>query len=305
MFIRLQSNNLMQAVQLLTTHYPSVFGAKLPILMSDIVKCLASPMALIRQRAALALGGIVQGLFDWEEEEEVTAADSQKELDLSPIHNARKGIAAALLETFDLQANAKNAMILKSAKDILAQFGPEPPAAALRAGDSPHWAFSVLASLVTLLEQRFFECEAMHTTVIACARIVLNAKRASIRSAGGLLWGCVVWAWKRFDADDLSHGESAESLKSEKVMAQVIVENAGFGVVASLLGSNGRTDDVGVRRLKRVCRAVKSMVDENCPGAPELLARLLAVEETPKVEGSLMAIDRKCESNLSITLSVC
>lgn len=286
----------------MTTHYPSIFGPKLPILMSDIVKCLASPMALIRQRSALALGGIVQGLFDWEEEEEVTAADSKKELDLSPIHNARKAISESLVEVFDLQTNAKNAMILKTMKDILSQFGPEPPAAALRAGDSPHWAFSVLASLVTLLEQRFFECEALHSTVVTCARIALNAKKAAIRSAGGLLWGCVVWAWKRFDAQDATRGESLESQKSEKVMAQVVVENVGFGVVASLIGTKERTDEVGARRLKRACRAVKNMVDENCPGAPELLARLLSVEEAPQNSTNSIAVDRKCKSRSRMDL---
>jgi hypothetical protein len=267
----------------------------LPILMSDLVKCLSSPMALIRQRAALALGGIVQGLFDWEEEEEVSAADSAKELDLSVAHDARKAISEALVETFDLERNAKNAMILKNIKDIISQFGPESPATAGRPGDTPHWAFSVLASLVTLLERNFFACQAVHTAVVTCARTALNAKKAVIRSAGGLLWGCVVWSWKRYDAQDASRGASQQSVMNEKIMAQVVVENVGFGVVATLLESKARDDAIGARRLRRACRAVRNMVEEHCSGAPELLARLLSIEESPSAPSTPMAIDRKCE----------
>ncbi|QRW05501.1 hypothetical protein RhiLY_04500 [Ceratobasidium sp. AG-Ba] len=281
------------AVQLLSSHYPSIFGPMLPILMSDIVKCLASPMPLIRQRAALALGGIVQGLFDWEEEEEVTAADAKKPLDLSAIHEVRKEISEALVETFDLEKNAKNAMILKHIKDILSQFGPESSAVAGRAGDTPHWAFSVLASLVTLVERNFFACQTVHTSVVTCARIALNAKKASIRSAGGLLWGCVVWAWKRYDGSDGSRGESQESLVNEKIMAQVVVENIGFGVVAALLDAKDRSEAVAARRLRRACRCVRNMVEEHCPGSAELLGRLLSIEEAPSEPISSMALDRK------------
>ncbi|KAG9125150.1 hypothetical protein FRC07_008788 [Ceratobasidium sp. 392] len=281
------------AVQLLTCHYPSIFGPMLPILMSDLVKCLSSFMPLIRQRAALALGGIVQGLFDWEEEEEVSAADAKRTLDLSAVYETRKEISEALVDTFDLEKNAKNAMILKSIKDILGQFNPESATGTVRAGDTPHWAFSVLASLVTLVERNFFACEALHTSVVTCARIALNAKKAAIRSAGGLLWGCVVWAWKRYDAHDESRGESEESLLNEKIMAQVVVENIGFGVVASLVETKDRSKVVMARRLRRACRCVKNMVEERCPGAPELLGRLLSVEESPSTPTASMATDRR------------
>ncbi|KAG8753849.1 hypothetical protein FRC12_011396, partial [Ceratobasidium sp. 428] len=281
------------AVQLLTSHYPSIFGPMLPILMSDLVKCLSSPMPIIRQRAALALGGIVQGLFDWEEEEEVSAADLKKPLDLSAVHAARKEISEALLDTFDLEKNAKNAMLLKNVKDILSQFSPEASIVGVRAGDTPHWAFSVLASLVTLLERNFFACNALHTSVLTCGRIALNAKKAAIRTAGGLLWGCVVWAWKRYDAQDESRGESEESMKNEKIMAQVVVENIGFGVVAALLETKDRSEVVATRRLRRVCRCVKSMVEERCWGAPELLGRLLSTEESPSASATPATIERK------------
>ncbi|KAG8746012.1 hypothetical protein FRC10_006351 [Ceratobasidium sp. 414] len=282
------------AVQLLTSHYPSIFGPMLPILMSDLVKCLASPMPVIRQRAALALGGIVQGLFDWEEEEEVSAADSKKPLDLSAVHQARKDISEAIVDTFNLEKNAKNAMILKNIKDILGQFSPESPASAGRVGDTPHWAFSVLASLVTLVERNFVACHALHTSVVTCARIALNAKKASIRAAGGLLWGCVVWAWRRYDAHDESRGESQDSLMNEKIMAQVVVENIGIGVISSLLETKGRSEAVAARRLRRACRCMRTMVEERCSRAPELLGRLLSTEESPDTSAiTSMAIDRK------------
>lgn len=281
------------AVQMLATHYPCIFGPLLPALIGDIIRCLTSPMVLIRQRAALSLGGIVQGLFDWEEEEEVSANDSGKALDLTPISEIRKAISEAVVDAFDLQKNSKNAVMLKTIKDILSQFGPDSSTQLAKPGDTPHWALSVLASLVTLLERNFFLCEAMHTAVVACARIVLNAKKAAIRSAGSLLWSCVVWAWKRFDAQDSTRGEGADSLVNEKIMAQVVVEHVGFGVVASLMGALDRPDAVKARRVRRIARSVRNMIEENCTGAPELLARLLSPEDSSTPSANPMAIDRK------------
>ncbi|KAG8714625.1 hypothetical protein FRC08_011665 [Ceratobasidium sp. 394] len=77
-------------------------------------------------------------------------------------------------------------------------------------------------------------------------------------------------------------------------MAQVVVENIGFGVVLSLLETKGLSAAVAARRLRRACRCVKTMVEERCAGAPELLGRLLSVEESPSASAATpMAIDRK------------
>ncbi|CAE6458011.1 unnamed protein product [Rhizoctonia solani] len=280
------------AVQCLSTHYPCIFGSMLPTLVADVIRCLSSPMLLIRQRAALALGGIVQGLFDWEEEEEVTSNDAGRKFDPTPINEVRRAISEAVLDSFDLQTNSKNSLMLKAIKDIISQFGPETGVQAVRPGDTPHWAFSVLASLVILLERNFFKCGAMHTAIATCAMIAFNAKKAAIRAAGGLLWSCVVWAWKRFDEHDPARGEGEDSLKNEKLIAQVVVEHVGFGVVAALMGAMDRSEAVKARRLRRVTRTVRAMITENCVGAPELLARLLANEESSTSANS-MAIDRK------------
>lgn len=277
-------------------------GPLLPTLIEDIIRCLASPMMLVRQRAALSLGGIVQGLFDWEAEEEVSATDSEKPLDLSRIHDVRKAISEALVEAFDLQKNSKNAAMLKTIKEILSQFSPDSTPAAVRAGDTPHWALSVLASLITLLERNFFMCGAVHTAVVTCARIVLNSKKAAIRAAGGLLWSCVVWSWKRFDTHDPSRGESDESLTNEKIMAQVVVEHVGFGVVASLMATLDRADAVKSRRVRRIARSVRNMIEENVTGAPELLARLLSNEDVPST-ATPMSIDHKREFCFMLTWS--
>ncbi|KAG8763821.1 hypothetical protein FRC11_011892 [Ceratobasidium sp. 423] len=279
------------AVQCLSTHYPCIFAPMLPSLVADVIRCLSSPMVLIRQRAALALGGIVQGLFDWEEEEEVSSNDAGRKFDPTPIHEVRRAISQAVLDAFDLQTNAKNAIMLKAVKDIISQFGPDAGPQTLRVGDTPHWAFSVLASLVTLLERNFFKCGAMHTAIATCAMIAFNAKKAAIRAAGGLLWSCVVWAWKRFDEHDPARGEGEESLKNEKMVAQVVVEHVGFGVVAALMGALDRSEAVRARRLRRVTRTVRAMITENCAGAPELFARLLTNEESSAA--SSLAIDRK------------
>ncbi|KDN49973.1 hypothetical protein RSAG8_01309, partial [Rhizoctonia solani AG-8 WAC10335] len=260
-------------------------------MVADVIRCLSSPMALIRQRAALALGGIVQGLFDWEEEEEVASNDAGRKFDPTPINEVRRAISEAVLNAFDLQIGTKNALMLKAIKDIVSQFGPEAAAQAPRIGDTPHWAFSVLASLVTLLERNFFRCAAMHTAIATCAMIAFNAKKAAIRAAGGLLWSCVVWAWKRFDEQDPARGEGEESLKNEKMVAQVVVEHVGFGVVAALMGAMDRSETVKARRLRRVTRTVRAMITENCMGAPELFARLLADEESSVT--NTLAIDRK------------
>ncbi|CAE6395735.1 unnamed protein product [Rhizoctonia solani] len=280
------------AIQCLSAHYPCIFGPMLPALIGDVIRCLSSPMILIRQRAALALGGIAQGLFDWEEEEEVLSNDAGRTFDPTPIHEVRRTISEAVLNAFDLQTGAKNAVMLKAIKDIISQFGPESAAQAPRAGDTPHWAFSVLASLVTLLERNFFKCGAMHTAIATCAMIAFNAKKAAIRAAGGLLWSCVVWAWKRFDENDPTRGEGEESLKNEKLIAQVVVEHVGFGVVAALMGALDRSDAVRARRLRRVTRTVRAMITENCAGAPELFARLLGDEDSG-VSSNPLAIDRK------------
>ncbi|CUA76883.1 Titin [Rhizoctonia solani] len=279
------------ALQCLSTHYPCIFAPILPTMVADVIRCLSSPMVLIRQRAALALGGIVQGLFDWEEEEEVASNDAGRKFDPKPISEVRRTISEAILDAFDLQTGAKNAIMLKAIKDIISQFGPEASAQAPRAGDTPHWAFSVLASLVTLLERNFFKCGAMHTAIATCAMIAFNAKKAAIRAAGGLLWSCVVWAWKRFDEHDPTRGEGEDSLKNEKLIAQVVVEHVGFGVIAALMGAMDRSETVKARRLRRVTRTVRAMITENCAGAPELFARLLANEES--TTSSPLAIDRK------------
>ncbi|CAE6528641.1 unnamed protein product [Rhizoctonia solani] len=279
------------ALQCLSTHYPCIFAPMLPSMIADVIRCLSSPMVLIRQRAALALGGMVQGLFDWEEEEEVTSNDAGRKFDPTPIGEVRKAISEAILEAFDLQTGTKNAIMLKTIKDIISQFGPEPATQPPRVGDTPHWAFSVLASLVTLLERNFFRCGAMHTAIATCAMIAFNAKKAAIRAAGGLLWSCVVWAWKRFDEQDPARGEGEESLKNEKMVAQVVVEHVGFGVVAALMGAMDRSEAVKARRLRRVTRTVRAMITENCQGAPELFARLLANEESSV--SSAWSIDRK------------
>ncbi|KAF8761915.1 hypothetical protein RHS01_00819 [Rhizoctonia solani] len=233
------------AVQCLSTHYPCILGPMLPALIGDVIRCLSSPMMLIRQRAALSLGGIVQGLFDWEEEEEVSSNDAGRTFDPTPIH--------------------ENAVMLKAIKDIISQFGPEPSAQGPRVGDTPHWAFSVLASLVTLLERNFFKCGAVHTAIATCAMIAFNAKKAAIRE---------------------------ESLKNEKLIAQVVVEHVGFGVVAALMGALDRSEAVKNRRLRRIARTVRAMITENCAGAPELFARLLG-DEDASVESNSLAIDRK------------
>ncbi|KAJ1311252.1 hypothetical protein OPQ81_009750 [Rhizoctonia solani] len=281
------------ALQCLSTHYPCIFAPMLPALIGDVIRCLSSPMVLIRQRAALALGGIVQGLFDWEEEEEVTSNDAGRKFDPTPIHEVRRAISEAVLEAFDLQTGAKNAIMLKTIKDIISQFGPDAGAQTLRVGDTPHWAFSVLASLVALLERNFFKCGAMHTAIATCAMIAFNAKKAAIRAAGGLLWSCVVWAWKRFDEHDPALGEGEESLKNEKMVAQVVVEHVGFGVVAALMGAlDNRSEAVRARRLRRVTRTVRAMISENCVGAPELFARLLTNEES-NTSSNALTIDRK------------
>ncbi|KAF8679558.1 hypothetical protein RHS04_04422 [Rhizoctonia solani] len=280
------------AVQCLSTHYPCILGPMLPALIGDVIRCLSSPMMLIRQRAALSLGGIVQGLFDWEEEEEVSSNDAGRTFDPTPIHEVRRKISEVVLEAFDLQTGGKNAVMLKAIKDIISQFGPEPSAQGPRVGDTPHWAFSVLASLVTLLERNFFKCGAVHTAIATCAMIAFNAKKAAIRAAGGLLWSCVVWAWKRFDEHDSTRGEGEESLKNEKLIAQVVVEHVGFGVVAALMGALDRSEAVKNRRLRRIARTVRAMITENCAGAPELFARLLG-DEDASVESNSLAIDRK------------
>ncbi|CCO29404.1 hypothetical protein BN14_03416 [Rhizoctonia solani AG-1 IB] len=280
------------AVQCLSTHYPCILGPMLPTLVGDVIRCLSSPMALIRQRAALALGGITQGLFDWEEEEEVLSNDAGRTFDPTPIHEARRAISEAVLDAFDLQTGTKNAVMLKVIKDIISQFGPDATTQATRPGDTPHWAFSVLASLVTLLERNFFKCGAMHTAVATCAMIAFNAKKAAIRAAGGLLWSCVIWAWKRFDEHDPTRGEGEESLKNEKLIAQVVVEHVGFGVVAALMGALDRSEAVRARRLRRATRTVRAMITENCAGAPELFARLLGDEDS-SVSSNSFAIDRK------------